>query len=151
MVSKLGTGSSNAEEQELRDAAERGDIGEVARLIESGVSVNAVYIPNYDEVSRRKVVANRIELDNGIWCKKHGNKIFNLENSTIILYLAHTLSKIEYAEECCKYRPIFPVQFCQIMFPCFLYKPLSSSSVSSPKARECFYLLCIILPRQYQE
>ena len=63
MVSKLGTGSSYAEEQKLRDAAERGDIGEVARLIESGVSVNAVYVPNYDEVSRRKFVANRIELD----------------------------------------------------------------------------------------
>ena len=28
-------------EKKLRDAAERGDIGEVARLIESGVSVNA--------------------------------------------------------------------------------------------------------------
>ena len=28
-------------EQKLRDAAERGDIGEVARLIESGVSVNS--------------------------------------------------------------------------------------------------------------
>ena len=41
MVSKLGTGSSYAEEQKLRDAAERGDIGEVVRLIESGVSVNS--------------------------------------------------------------------------------------------------------------
>ena len=40
MLSKLGTGSSYAEEQKLRDAAERGDIGEVVRLIESGVSVN---------------------------------------------------------------------------------------------------------------
>ena len=38
MVLKLG---SYAEEQELRDAAYRGDIGEVARLIESGVSVNS--------------------------------------------------------------------------------------------------------------
>ena len=33
--------SKNDEEQKLRDAAERGDIGEVARLIESGVSVNS--------------------------------------------------------------------------------------------------------------
>ena len=60
MVSKLGTGSSYAEEQELREAAERGDIGEVARLIESGVSVNAKYVPDVSEVSRRKFVANRI-------------------------------------------------------------------------------------------
>ena len=59
MVSKLGTGSSYAEKQKLRDAAERGDIGEVARLIESGVSVNAVH----PKVSRRNFVANRIELD----------------------------------------------------------------------------------------
>ena len=66
MVSKLGTGSSYAEEQKLRDAAQRGDIGEVARLIESGVSVNAVCVPNYDEVSRRKFVANRIELDSSL-------------------------------------------------------------------------------------
>ena len=28
-------------EQELRDAAKRGDVGEVKRLIESGVSVNS--------------------------------------------------------------------------------------------------------------
>ena len=54
MVSKLGL---YAEEQELRNAAQRGDIGEVARLIESGVSVNA---PHVEEVSRRKFVANRI-------------------------------------------------------------------------------------------
>ena len=44
MVSKLGTaptGSSYAEEQKLRNAAEKGVIGEVVRLIESGVSVNS--------------------------------------------------------------------------------------------------------------
>ena len=51
MLSKLGTGSSNADEQKLRDAAERGDIGEVARLIESGVSINS-----HREVSRDTIV-----------------------------------------------------------------------------------------------
>ena len=34
--------SARLKEQELRDAAERGDIDEVARLIKSGVSVNSV-------------------------------------------------------------------------------------------------------------
>ena len=35
------------EEQKLRDAAQRGDTGEVARLIESGVSVNSTTKVNY--------------------------------------------------------------------------------------------------------
>ena len=37
----MNTSGGEHSEQELRDAAERGDIGKVARLIESGVSVNA--------------------------------------------------------------------------------------------------------------
>ena len=76
MVSKLhiGTaaGRSYVEEQKLRDAAKRGDISQVARLIESGVSVNSVH----SKVSRRNFVAyNRIELYYGTCRKKHGNMI----------------------------------------------------------------------------
>ena len=40
LVRKYGFKSSDGEE-ELRDAAQRGDVGEVKRLIESGVSVNS--------------------------------------------------------------------------------------------------------------
>ena len=78
MVSKLGTGSSNAEdlEQELRDAAKRGDIGEVARLIESGVSVNAKYVPDVSEVSRRKLWLIGLHgLSNGTWWKQDFTEI----------------------------------------------------------------------------
>ena len=39
MIPKVSDEEQKLGEQKLRDAAERGDIGEVARLIESGVSV----------------------------------------------------------------------------------------------------------------
>ena len=56
MLSKLGTGSSYAKEQKLQDAVERGNIRKVAKLIESGVSVNAKYVVSSDCTCTQRIL-----------------------------------------------------------------------------------------------